>query len=351
MVAQGKNRRLKWHELPRHLAGNPPGGCYAFCGPELFLKSEALVQIKGALLGQAGTTQARYAVDTFIAGETPVQEIATVACQAGLFGSEKLLLVESFERLSRAGKREKDAWIDLAGRSAANPIVFLSVKTSKELSQKAKFFANLLKPVLVVDFWHLFPRDAQRWVTQRAAQLDLRLSPNVAAYLVERIGTDLQLLAQEVEKISLMHGKGDLDLRALRDLVRSGMLGSSWQCVEAILGGNLREAMDRFQSVQREESSFSFLWKLAYSTANAIDQGFSSQSGRGGYDRWGSQSRSPLGPAEKQRLAKLLSGCYDWERTLKSGGWVSAHDFVALERLILEHVSERPGKKARLTEF
>ncbi len=351
MVAQSKTRSLKWHELPRYLAGNPPAGCYAFCGPELFLKSEALEQIKAALLGQAGDSQARYAVDTFIAGETPVQEIATVACQAGLFGSEKLLLVESIERLSRAGKREKDAWIDLAGRSAANPIVLLSVKTSKELSRKAKFFANLLKPVLVVDFWHLFPRDAQRWVTQRAAQLDLRLSPNVAGYLVERIGTDLQLLSQEVEKISLMRGKGDLDLRALRELVRSGMLGSSWQCVEAILGGNLREAIDRFQSVQREESSFSFLWKLAYSTANAIDQGSTSQSGRGGYGGWGQQNRSPLPPGEKQRLAKLLAGCYHWERTLKSGGWVGAHDFIALERLILEHVGKQPRKASRLTQF
>lgn len=341
MVARTRLRSLKWNEFRGYLAKNPPSGCYAFCGPEMFLKAEALEAVKTALAGGGTQQQARYAVDTFAAGETPVQEIATVASQAGLFGGERLLLVEGIERLSRAGKRDKDAWVALAGRPAANPVILLTSKTSRELAQKAKFFADLLGQAVVVDFWHLFPRDALRWSIQRAHERGLRLSQGVAAYLVERVGTDLQMLAQEIEKISLMHGEGELDLRALREMVRSGMLGSSWQCVEAILRGALDESIERLQSVRREESAFSFLWKLGYSAAQAVDK----SDGAGGGWQPGGRGYGPpaprLSPSEKRRLAHLIEECYEWERTLKGGGWIGSHDYVALERLIVRHAHSR----------
>ena len=364
MVARGRQRSLKWNEFRGYLAKNPPSGCYAFCGPETFLKAEALQAVKTALAGGAPQQAARYAIDTFAAGEAPVQEIATVASQAGLFGGERLVLVEGIERLSRSGKRDKDAWLELPGRPTANPVILLTPKTSRELVQKAKFFADLLARTVVVDFWHVFPRDAQRWVIQRANQSGLVLSQGVAAFLVERIGTDLQLLAQEVEKISLLHGRGELDLRALRGMVRSGMLGSSWQCVEAILRGALDESIERLQNVRREESSFSFMWKLGYAATQAVDKSDGAGGGwqpGGGYSRSGSGSGAGAGysgsggygdpaprlsPAEKHRLAKLIEGCYEWERTLKGGGWVGSHDYVALERLIVRHAHSDSGRPA-----
>jgi DNA polymerase III delta subunit len=343
MVTRSRSRSLKWNELRTHLAKQPPAGWFAFCGPESFLKGEALEMVKAALRGQGSRQQARYAVDTFVAGEAPVQEISTAACQAGLFGGERLLLIEGIDRLSRAGKRDKQTWLDLTGRPAAHPVILLTHKTSRELTQKARFFADLLGPVVVVDFWPLYPRDAQRWATQRAAQRGLRLSAGVAAFLVERVGTDLQMLSQELEKISLMHPDGELDLPALRKMLHSGLLGSSWQCVEAIVRGTLAESLERLQSVRREESSFSFMWKLSYSASHAVDRSDGAGGGWSGGAGGQPQPAPPLSPAQKHRLANLIEGCYEWERTLKGGGWIGSHDYVALERLIIDHARSQPG--------
>ena len=125
--------------------------------------------------------------------------------------------------------------------------------------------------------------------------------------------------------------EGNLGIAEMRSMVRAGILGSSWECVDAIIKGQAANAYERLSGVRREESAFSFLWKLGYTTGNTL-------SGRGGNRPGGSN----LPSTSQDLLAQLLQGCYQWEWRMKSGRWSGRHDFVALEGLIAGHALRRP---------
>jgi DNA polymerase III delta subunit len=333
-------RPIRGQDFAKRLGTGPPAGCYAFCGPEIFLREEALDTMRRSLSGQAGAEPGRYLVDTYQAGAVSASEIATLVSQTGLFGAERLVLIENIEKLTRKKKTEKDAWKELARARPANPLILISSQSSRDLSRRSTFLAALLKEVQVVEFWHLFPRDAARWARQRAAQVGLDLHPRAAAYLVDHVGTDLHLLLQEIEKISLAHDEAKVSLKGLRQLVSEGILGSSWECVNALLEANLPEALERLQGVRREETAFSFLWKLTYSIGLAME-GKRGRAGTGvaGVQRPSSQSApyERVGDPTHRTLAELLVACYRCEHRLKGGRWSSGHEYVALEGLLVAH--------------
>lgn len=347
---------IKGIEFGRWIAGRRPQGIYAFCGPEVQLRDEAIAALTRRLAGDARQSGGmRHAVESYQVGETAVQEIAAIACQGGLFGGERLILIDGLERLTRVRKdSERDAWLALVRGPAANTIVLMSVMGSRELGGRSTFLAALLAAVQVVEFWSLFPRDAARWVIARAHHEGLELGQECAAYLVDHLGTDLGLLAREVERIALLRGRGRLALGDLRELVGSGVLGSSWECVEALVRGDAAAALNRLQGVRREEASFSFAWKLTTAARGGL-LGQGRGPGTGGWGTW--RGAAPVtatgGTIDKGELARLLLECYYWERRVKQGRWLGAHDFVGLETLAATHAlrsassGRRPGPKGR----
>jgi len=336
-------RTLRWNEMLRRLGQAPAVGIYAFCGPEAFLKQETLEAMRRGHGGR-GEAARRYAVDTFQIGEHEAAAIWSAADQGGLFGAERIVWVDGLERLARAGAKERAGWLAFAKRGSAHPVVLSSIETSRDLARRAAFLGELLGLVTTVDYWHLFPPDAARWVVQYGERMGLKIAPRAAGRLVEHWGTDLMALAREVERISLVHEGGTLGEKDLGELTRAGILGSSWACVEAVLAGRLRDALDTLAVVRREESAFSLTWKVSRGVAQVLAPS------AGGRNAAASRPPSRTSEAEKNLLGRLLWGCYQWERSLKSGRWVGAHDFAALEGVIAAHGvrrRERGGTEGR----
>lgn len=340
-------RTLRWNEMLQRLRTAPPAGIHAFCGPEAFLKQETLEAMRGDPR-RGGAAARRYAIDSYQIGEHEAPAIWSAADQTGLFGAERIVWVDGLERLARAGAKERAGWIAFAKRGSAHPVVLSSAETSRDLSRRAAFLGELLGHMTVVDFWHLFPPDAARWVVQYGERLGLKITPRAAGRMVEHWGTDLMGLAREVERISLVHDGGTLGEKDLGELTRAGILGSSWACVDAVLGGRLRDALETLAVVRREESAFSLTWKVSHGAARLLAGGEGRMTG--GRGSAGAAPLARLSEPEKNLLGRLLWGCYEWERSLKSGRWVGGHDFAALEGVIAAHGvrrRERGGTEGR----
>ncbi|MFH1145197.1 MAG: hypothetical protein V1774_11690 [Candidatus Eisenbacteria bacterium] len=350
--ARPRGGSIPWYDFEKRIQRTGPRGVYAFCGPETLLKREALAELTRALAGGEGEGGAgRYAVDSFRIGEHEVGAILSAASQAGLFGGDRLVWVEGLDKFTRLSQRDRDAWFEMIASGPANPVVLVAEQTSREMSRRAKALAEILGSVTVVDFWRLHPEKAIEWVRKRGERLGLRVSAEAAKTLVRHLGADLQTLATELEKISLVCASGKLGEQDLRELSRRGVLSSSWECVEHVLAGTLREALESLQSVRREESSFSFAWKLNQAVARSLAETSGSENARGfgGWrgERERAKSTSRLTERQKKSLGRLLWGCYEWERNLKTGRWAGARDYAALEALVIAHMdrlrSERSG--------
>jgi len=346
-VAQGRSLSLR--DLEGRLKRQGASGAYAFCGPEGFLKQEALQALLRALLGdERAATGARYALATFRLGEHEADEILSAAMQTGLFGAERVVWVDGLERAGRLRPKEREAWIRALGRETANPLILCSPETAFELRKRTKIHAEILARTTVVDFARLEAPAAAAWLTRQAERFGVRLSAPAARRIVGHLGPDLMTLAQEVEKLSLLHGPGDLGVEDLRAMARSGLIGGSWECVEAALQGKHVEALQRLQSVRREESAFSFNWKLSYAAANRLaEPGGAPARGFGAWTAGGrGGGRSPLPPRAKNLLGRMLDECYEWERRMKSGRWPGAHDYTALEAVLVAHAARARGDRA-----
>ncbi|MBP7669030.1 MAG: hypothetical protein KA123_00410 [Candidatus Eisenbacteria bacterium] len=343
---------MAWYELTRAMTKEKPAGVYALCGPETFLKREALAAMKRSLLGDSASKDERYAVDSFRLGENDSGAILSAASQTGLFGGERLVWVEGLERYPRLAQKEREEWFRVIAERPANPVLLVSEMSSRELSRRAKALAELLSAVTVVDFWYLYPDRAAEWVMKRGQKHGLEISSEVAARLVRHVGADLLALSKEIEKIALLHGPGPLDEEELRTLARRGVLGSSWDCVEHILAGDLHASLEGLLAVQREESAFGFAWKLNQAVARSLGgEGGGHGESRGGPPRGAPHSSPPAkrndASLDKKLLGRLLWGCYEWERDIKTGRWAGANDYPALEALVIAHM-ERLRRSGRV---
>jgi len=335
-------RTLRWDELFRRLRAGPPTGTFAFCGPEAFLKQEALQRMVQALLGDAALERGpRYAVDHYELGEQDPAEILSAASQGGLFGGERVIWVEGFERATRLRQRERQALEALLGQKPVNPVVLVATQLSRELRQRSKGLARLLDATTVVDFGPPRAEDAARWLVRRAERFDVALTSDAARHIVEHLGTDLLTLGQEIEKITLLHGAGTLGIQDLRALVQAGMWGEAWDCVDAAVAGRARDALAGLQRVRRQETAFSLNWKLTYAANRALSGG----RGRGNF---GASRRAPTSGARRENLlGRMLFECYDWEWRMKSGGWSGTHGFDALEAVLIGHATRSGAQRAR----
>ena len=344
-----RGRSLSVRDLMKSLERERPRGVYALCGPEVFVKGRTLEAMKKALLGDgAPGAGARYAVDSFRLGEQETGEILSAASQAGLFGGERLILVDGIERFTRLGSADRDAWFQTIAAIPANPVVLVSEQTSRELARRAKTLAEILGAVTVVDFWHLSADQACAWLRKYGKEeRGLEITQPAAEQMIRHLGMDLLSLSAEIDKIALMRGTGRIDMDDLRELARRGILGSSWECVDQILAGDLRPAMESLRAVRREESSFAFAWKLNQAVARSL----ADESGPSGARRAyalpaGERAHGAIGgrnAARKKVLGRLLWGCYEWERDLKTGRWAGTHDYSALEALVLAHMHRLHG--------
>jgi DNA polymerase-3 subunit delta len=311
MSPRGSGKTLRWLDLERELAAGEPAPVYALCGPELLLADEAVAAIGERILGGEWGRMNR---DVFRAPETGPAAVVQAAQQVPLFSERRLVLYEQWENAGRAPEREKRAWLEyLASPSPSTCLVVRSSLLPRELQRKGRFFRDSLARMVTVELWHPFPREAVGWLQRRAKALGMTLPAETARFLVDHLGTDLLVLKNELEKISLFtrDHEGPITPEDLRDWGRRGLQVSAWRCVEALVGGRTREALRGLPAAREEDRPTGLVWKIQYQAARATGQG---EVG------WGT---------------RLLRDCYHWERDLKRGRWPGALEGVALEVLFL----------------
>ncbi|MBU1699945.1 MAG: DNA polymerase III subunit delta [Candidatus Eisenbacteria bacterium] len=314
---------MKWADLEARLEKGETAPVFALCGPEILLADEALQSIGSHVMG---ADWSRMNTESFRAPESTPGQVLQSAMQSGLFSEKRLVIYNQWESASRAPDREKKTWLKyLAAPSSSTCLVLRSQLTTKELIRKGKFFADSLQQMVVVDFWHLYPKDAMLWIRRRGEALGLKLMPDVAKFLVDHIGADLLSLRGELEKLSLLLDSSpekpkEIDMKVLGEMKGRGVQASAWECVRSLVEGKTLQALQYFPSATEEDRPTGLVWKIQY---QAVRQVFEGDVG------WGT---------------RLLQDCYHWERDLKWGRWPGSLDSVALEILFLRAHRRRMGR-------
>ncbi|MHB1041818.1 MAG: DNA polymerase III subunit delta [Eubacteriales bacterium] len=230
---------------------------YLFYGPEDYLKEQAVLRFKGALFH---TGEADFNFDLVRGEAASPGDIAARAKTPPFFGERRLVVVKdpAFFKPGRAAaaggddgpeqeeeKQEKPAAAEaplleyLKAPPATTCLIFIAGET---VDRRRKLFKAVEKAGRAIEFTRLEKKDLLKWLGQRAKGSGKRFAAGAAETLLDRAGTSLHALANELEKLVAYSGEAEVITAAdVRELRLPPVEESIFNVVDAI--GNRRPAV------------------------------------------------------------------------------------------------------------
>ena len=224
------------------LSKEPLSPLYLFHGEEAYFINRAIALVR-ARLGE------NPAVQTFYAGEDPLEQVLEAWGNASLFAARQLVVLKSAGQLS-AADRERLA-TEAALRDETQPLV-VCVQGRANLS--LKFFSVCAKRGFVGEFRSPFINQIPGWAQRFARERGVRLSPEAASYLADHMGTDLLALSTEVDKlVAFVFPATEIDQAVVKQCTGDLHQHSAFDLADALGRRNSKRAVRLVQNVLSDE--------------------------------------------------------------------------------------------------
>lgn len=224
------------------LTKEPLSPLYLFYGEEAYFMQRAVALVR-ARLGE------NPAVQTFYAGEDPLEQVLEAWGSASLFAERQLVVLKSAGPLPAADRERLATEAEL--RDESQPLV-VCVQGRVNLSQK--FFAACAKRGFVGEFRSPFINQIPGWAQRFARERGVRLNAEAASYLADHIGTDLLALSTEIDKlVAYAFPATEIDQAAVRQCTGDLHQHSAFDLADALGRRNSRRAVRLVQEVLSDE--------------------------------------------------------------------------------------------------
>jgi DNA polymerase III subunit delta len=199
---------------------------YLVLGPEIYQCRSAIALLKNYALSP---DSAAFDYSEFTAGEASVDEMMEAAGTFPMVSKRRLVLVTSTEKLKES---DQVALLDsLANVSKRSMLVLLA----EDLDHRKKFYKTLREKHCVAEFSKLKGMALEQWAEAFIRKQGYRISSSMIKRIVELVGSDLQSLASELEKLMLSSGKEkDISKTTIEDLVRASRQHGIFELINAV---------------------------------------------------------------------------------------------------------------------
>jgi DNA polymerase III subunit delta len=222
-------------ELERRLKRNELAPVVFLWGEESWLVDETIGQIEAVALDPAARDFNR---EVFYGDEAEAQAVVTAAQTLPWLGLQRLVLVRGADALPRSADPPLVAYCKQPSPSTC--LIF----TAQRAEASRPLFALLVKLPWAVRFRRLLPRELSTWIEQRIVASGCRITADAVAALIETVGNDLRLLANEIDKLVTFVGSEPAieveSLTALTDDIREM---SAFELARLLSMGDLAEAL------------------------------------------------------------------------------------------------------------
>lgn len=184
----------------RLLAGQPSAGVYFLHGAEEHLREDAVHRVVAAFLDEATRD---FNFDQLRGADVAPEALASMIATPPMMAEHRVILIRDMQGLTPKGR-------ELIEATAADPPpgLVLIVSGQKPSGSRAKFYTNLQKAAVTVEFPRLELNDLPGWLMERASsEHGLELELDAARALVSAIGSHLGVLATELEKLASFAGE------------------------------------------------------------------------------------------------------------------------------------------------
>jgi DNA polymerase-3 subunit delta len=211
---------------------------YLLLGSEVYLRRVAAHTITEAALSR--TLLREFNESAFSLLSDPVQSAIAAAEQLPMMSDTRVVRIRDFARLREA---DEDTLIRYLNNPAPTTVMIF---IADELDKRKKSSKVLLDTCTVVEFTPLKDSEAKAWAKTRLKELKASADDQVLSELIRVVGTDVQTLFNELEKLaSAAASSGDrITLELVDELIGRSRELSNFELGDHLLAGNRKKALE-----------------------------------------------------------------------------------------------------------
>lgn len=229
-------------ELSKEIAAGQTRPAYLLAGEEPLLRDDALAMIEAGVLGSAPRD---FNLDRLEVSKSTPGRLEEALDNLPVLCERRLVILRVEEgraaKLDLAWSQVIESWLAQAGSSTSAVLVIVVSKVDR----RSKWVKAFREPAILVD---CDPpkgaRDLAKFLSDEAKRQAVDLAPDAADLLGERVGPQLLLLRQEIEKAGLLAGPGArIQRRHVEMSVATVADEPIWDLTDAIGQGKTAEAI------------------------------------------------------------------------------------------------------------
>jgi DNA polymerase-3 subunit delta len=209
---------------------------YLLLGPEAYLRQVAAQTITDAAL--SSTFLREFSESSFSLLSDSVKSAIIAAEEKPMMGM-RVVRIRNFSKL-----READE--DILIHYLTNPMpTTVMIFSADDLDKRKKSSKVLLEVCTIVDFPQLKDAEAKTWAKARLKELKVSADDQVLSELMRLVGTDVQTLANELDKLaSAAAGTNRITLDLVDELIGRSRELSNFELADHVLSGNRKRALE-----------------------------------------------------------------------------------------------------------
>ncbi len=217
---------------------------YVVAGEESHFRDEVLFNIRKAALGSG---LADFNEDKFSAGEASIDRVLSAARMLPMMAKRRFVLVRGIDRWETSEGDSNP--FDLLAEYAAAPVDSTClVLVARKVDGRRKLITMAKKQGFLVTCDPLSDRELPPWIRARASSLGHAMTEPVAEFLAELIGSDLSLVKDAIERLSLYVGeKTPITEDAISAVIARVRTDDAWAVVDAVGNKNFERAIATFR--------------------------------------------------------------------------------------------------------
>lgn len=210
---------------------------YLLLGHEIYLRRVAAQTITETALSR--TMLREFNESAFSLLSDQVQSAVAAAEQLPMMSETRVVRIRDFARL-----READE--DILIRYLNNPSpTTVMIFIADDLDKRKKSSKVLLDTCTVVEFSPLKDAEAKAWAKSRLKELKVSADDQVLSELIRLVGTDVQTLANELDKlVSAAAATSRITLDHVDELIGRSRELSNFELADHLMAGNRKKALE-----------------------------------------------------------------------------------------------------------
>jgi len=155
------------------------------------------------------------------------------------------------------------ALINYCERLSEDTILLITSGKIDSKALKSRWVEALDKQGLVIQVWPLEGQDLIRWIQNRMQRRGLVVQSDGVQLLASRIEGNLLAAAQEIEKLYVLYGAGNLSLQQINDVVADSSRYDVFKLMDTVLSANVNRIIKVLSGLRSEGTATPIvLWAL-----------------------------------------------------------------------------------------